>query len=49
VICHGLVSASHLNGQLGDVRGGRYNDNRMLRLKTYELHSNYRVFDDYRL
>ena len=23
VICHGLVSASHLNGKLGEVRNGR--------------------------
>jgi len=35
VICHGLVSASHLNGQLGDVRGGRYNDDGMLRLEVH--------------
>jgi hypothetical protein len=35
VICHGLVSASHLNGQLGDVRGGRYNNDGMLRLEVH--------------
>lgn len=35
VICHGLVSASHLNGQLGDVRGGRYNALGMLRLEVH--------------
>lgn len=35
VICHGLVIASHLNGQVGDVRGGRYNNDGMLRLEVH--------------
>jgi hypothetical protein len=26
VICHGLVSASHLNGELGDVRDVKKNE-----------------------
>lgn len=26
VICHGLVSASHLNGRLGDVRDAKFDE-----------------------
>jgi hypothetical protein len=36
VICHGLVSASHLNGELGEVRSAKLNANAMgIRLAVY--------------
>jgi hypothetical protein len=35
VICHGLVSAPHLNGELGDVRGDVKHDGNEIRLAVY--------------
>jgi hypothetical protein len=35
VMCHGLVSASHLNGKLGDVRGALENNITRLRLMVH--------------
>jgi hypothetical protein len=36
VICHGLVSASHLNGELGEVRNVKLNANATgIRLEVY--------------
>ena len=36
MICHGLVSASHLNGELGEVRDAKLNANATgIRLGVY--------------
>ena len=39
VICHGLVSASHLNGKLGEVRNMKEDGAGILRMEVCELPS----------